>query len=43
LSESIPSLEQQGEDAMKVVIRGTGGKEKPQVIVPALEAPRDES
>jgi hypothetical protein len=40
---SIPELEQQGEDAMKVVIRGTGGKEKPQVIVPALEAPRDES
>jgi hypothetical protein len=39
LSESIPSLEQQGKDAMKVVIRGTGGKVAPRVEVPALEAP----
>jgi hypothetical protein len=43
LSESIPSLEQQGEDAMNVVIRGTGGKVEPRVEVPALEAPKEES
>ena len=40
--ESIPELEQQGKDAMNVVIRGTGGKVEPQVVVPALEAPKDE-
>ena len=39
LLESIPVLEQQGEDAMDVVIRGTGGKVEPRVEVPALEAP----
>jgi hypothetical protein len=42
LLESIPELEQQGKDAMNVVIRGTGGKVEPQVVVPALEAPKDE-
>ena len=43
LSEYIPLLEQQGKAAMKVVIRGTGGKVEPRVEVPALEAPKDES
>jgi hypothetical protein len=43
LSEYIPVLEQQGEAAMKVVIRGTGGKVEPRVEVPALQAPKDES
>ena len=43
LSEYIPSLEQQGKAAMKVVIRGTGGKVEPRVAVPSLEAPNDES
>ena len=43
LSESIPSLEQQGKDAMKVVIRGTGGKVAPRVEVPALGAPTEAS
>ena len=43
LLEYIPSLQQQGEAAMKVVIRGTGGKVEPRVAVPALEAPKDES
>jgi len=42
LSESIPVLEQQGKDAMKVVIKETGGKEEPRVEVPALEAPSEE-
>jgi hypothetical protein len=41
LSESIPSLEQQGKDAMRVVTRGTGGKVEPRVEVPALEALKD--
>ena len=39
----IPELEQQGKDAMNVVIRGTGGKVEPRVVVPALVAPQDES
>jgi hypothetical protein len=43
LLEYIPSLQQQGEDAMQVVIRVTGGKVEPRVEVPALEAPKDES
>jgi hypothetical protein len=43
LLEYIPLLEQQGEAAMKVVIRGTGGKVEPRVEVPALQAPKDES
>jgi hypothetical protein len=43
LLESIPALEEQGEDAMRVVTRGTGGKVEPRVEVPALEAPKDES
>jgi hypothetical protein len=43
LLESITALEEQGEDAMRVVIRGTGGKVEPRVEVPALEAPKDES
>jgi hypothetical protein len=43
LSEYIRSLEQQGKDAMEVVIRGTGGEVEPRVEVPALEAPNDES
>ena len=43
LSENIASLEQQGKDAMQVVIRGTGGKVEPRVEVPGLEAPKDES
>ncbi|HZB08074.1 MAG TPA: hypothetical protein VE525_03055 [Rubrobacter sp.] len=43
LLEYIPSLQQQGEDAMQVVIRVTGGKVEPRVEVPALEAPNDES
>jgi hypothetical protein len=38
LSEYIPSLEQQGKDAMNVINRGTGGKVEPRVEVPALEA-----
>ena len=41
LLESIPVLEEQGEDAMRVVVRGTGGKVEPRVEVPALEAPKD--
>jgi hypothetical protein len=43
LLEYIPSLEQQGEDAMQVVVRETGGKVEPRVEVPGLEAPKDES
>jgi hypothetical protein len=43
LLEYIPVLEQQGEAAMKVVTRGTGGKVEPRVEVPALQAPKDES
>ena len=43
LSEHIPFLEQQGKAAMKVVVRGTGGKVEPRVEVPALAAPKDES
>ena len=43
LLESIPVLEEQGEDAMRVVVRGTGGKVEPRVEVPALEAPKDGS
>ena len=43
LKEYIPFLEQQGKAAMKVVIRGTGGKVEPRVEVPGLEAPKDES
>jgi hypothetical protein len=43
LLEYITPLQQQGEDAMKVVIRGTGGKVEPRVEVPGLEAPKDES
>jgi hypothetical protein len=43
LKEYIPFLEQQGKVAMKVVIKGTGGKVEPRVEVPGLEAPKDES
>lgn len=43
LLEYIPVLEQRGEAAMKVVIRGTGGKVEPRVEVPGLEAPKDNS
>ena len=42
LKEYIPILEQQGNAAMNVVIRGTGGKVEPGVEVPGLDAPKDE-
>jgi hypothetical protein len=38
----ISALLKQGEDAMQVVIRGTGGKVEPRVKVPTLEAPKDD-
>ena len=43
LLQNISTLLEQGEDAMQVVIRGTGGKVEPRVEVPTLEAPTDES
>ena len=43
LLQNVSTLLEQGTDAMQVVIRGTGGKVEPQVEVPGLEAPKDES